>query len=341
MDPNLRTWFETIPLPILIISAEGRVIASNSAADQLIGLGIEGRHHVTVLRQPGMLDAVENTMADGKTRETRYRTEDQLWVATVSGLPPPEGALVTFNDVTEVEEAHEMRRDFVANVSHELRTPLTAVMGFIETMTGPAKGDEAAQTRFLEIMQNEATRMSRLVDDLLSLSRVEATARSRPRDRVELAELCRSAAKALQPIAATAQAELHLSLPDDGITIPGDGDQLHQVLGNLMTNAVKYGASRIDLHLEYKEHVPALTGAVARISVKDDGPGIEEHHIARLTERFYRVDTHRSRAAGGTGLGLAIVKHIVGRHRGRLTIESTPNVGSTFMVDLPISQGLT
>ena len=337
MQEVVRTWFETIPLPILVISAQGRVTASNSAADRLIGVGIEGRHHVTVLRQPGMLDAVENTMADGRTREARYRTENQLWVATISGLPPPDGALVAFNDITEVEVAHEMRRDFVANVSHELRTPLTAILGFIETLSGSARTDEEAQARFLEIMQAEATRMSRLVDDLLSLSRVEASARSRPRDKVDLCALCRSASKAIGPIAARVEGELRLSLLEESLEIPGDPDQIRQVLSNLMENAYKYGATSVDLRLEQKNQVPALTGPVARITVQDDGPGIEEHHIARLTERFYRVDTHRSRAAGGTGLGLAIVKHIIGRHRGRLTIESTPGLGSWFIVDLPLT----
>lgn len=336
MLDQTRTWFETIPLPILVISPQGRVTASNSAADQLVGLGSAGRHHVTVLRQPDILETIEQTMADGRARQSRFRSADQVWIASIQGLPAPDGVLITFNDRTEVEVAHEMRRDFVANVSHELRTPLTAMIGFLDTLTGPAKDDEKARDRFLTIMQSEATRMSRLVDDLLSLTRVEATSRSRPQEREDLSLLCQSVASAMEPIAVAQDATLRLDLQVDEVICSADADQIKQVLTNLIENAVKYGGTNIDLVLERCDQVPALTGPVARLTVADDGPGIAPHHLARLTERFYRVDTHRARDAGGTGLGLAIVKHIVTRHRGRLTIESAPGKGSRFIVDLPL-----
>jgi two-component system phosphate regulon sensor histidine kinase PhoR len=246
--------------------------------------------------------------------------------------------LLCFMDITDLEAASQMRRDFVANVSHELRTPLTALIGFIETLRGPARDDAGARDRFLSIMEGEAGRMNRLVGDLLSLSRVEDDERVRPRDDVDLAEVLDSVVRALKPLADEASVILEQVALEEPLSIVGDQDRLMQVFTNIVENAIKYGASggRVVIEVERLARDPALRGPGARIHVVDFGAGIEEVHLPRLTERFYRADSHRSRALGGTGLGLAIVKHIVNRHRGRLRIESTLGEGSRFTVILPV-----
>ncbi|MGR3547335.1 MAG: sensor histidine kinase, partial [Roseovarius sp.] len=226
--------------------------------------------------------------------------------------------------------------DFVANVSHELRTPLTALMGFIETLQGPARHDQVAIDRFLGIMQSEAARMERLVRDLLSLSRVESEERVRPRDEVNLGQVIGSVLHALRPLARDRACDISFEAPE-GMVVRGNDDQLQQVFTNLVENAIKYGGkdNRITITLERTPRDATLRAPAIVARVRDQGPGIDPLHIPRLTERFYRVDTHRSREMGGTGLGLAIVKHIVNRHRGRLRISSTPGEGSEFSVILP------
>jgi two-component system phosphate regulon sensor histidine kinase PhoR len=245
--------------------------------------------------------------------------------------------LVTFVDITAVEEAGQIRRDFVANVSHELRTPLTAFLGFVETLRGPARDDPAARDRFLAILAREASRMAQLVGDLLSLSRVEADERRRPTERVDLRALAGSVAATLEPLASQSGTEIQLRLPVGPVMAPADPRQIRQVLTNLIDNAIKYGArgGPIEVALSEPAEQPELRRFGIRLSVTDHGPGIATHHIPRLTERFYRVDAHRSREVGGTGLGLAIVKHIVNRHRGRLRIETEVGKGSRFLVVLP------
>jgi two-component system phosphate regulon sensor histidine kinase PhoR len=248
---------------------------------------------------------------------------------------------MTFEDATAAEEAGQIRRDFVANVSHELRTPLTAMIGFIETLRGAARHDQHAQERFLGIMEQEASRMNRLVHDLLSLSRVESEERVRPKARVEIGSLLASVTSALRKIADGQNVRITQIGPDAPTELPGDGDQLFQVFSNLVETAIKYGGpnSEIVMTASSSARDPFLRAPAVRISITDQGPGIDEIHIPRLTERFYRVDNHRSRELGGTGLGLAIVKHIVNRHRGRLRIESKLGEGSTFTVILPTEIG--
>ena len=230
-----------------------------------------------------------------------------------------------------------MRRDFVANVSHELKTPLTSVLGFIETLRGPARDDVETRDRFLGIMEVEARRMNRMVQDLLSLSRVEGQERMRPSDRVDLGRVIRGAVSTLRPVAESAGNALDVRLPEEVRPVSGDPDQLTQVFLNLIENALKYGGAGRPVLVEVTEGEGAggLRGPWICASVHDRGEGIDPRHLPRLTERFYRVDNHRSRAMGGTGLGLAIVKHIVNRHRGRLKITSEPGQGSRFAVYLP------
>ncbi|EYD73532.1 Phosphate regulon sensor protein PhoR (SphS) [Rubellimicrobium mesophilum DSM 19309] len=332
-----------LPIPAVLIGQDERIEATNAAAAQLFGHDGTGRHYITVLRQPATLDVVEGTLRDGQPREGHYLGRDggrdSTWRASARSVAFASGrhVLVTFEDVTAVEEAGQIRRDFVANVSHELRTPLTALLGFLETLRGPARDDPAARERFLGIATREAQRMARLVDDLLSLSQVEAEERRRPTGQVDLRALTASVAASLEPLAGQAGAELRLDLPEARMTVPGDEGQLRQVLTNLVENAIKYGGhgGPVEIALTGPAEEPSLRRNGLRLSVTDRGPGIATHHIPRLTERFYRVDTHRSREVGGTGLGLAIVKHIVNRHHGRLMVESDLGKGSRFTVVLP------
>jgi len=266
------------------------------------------------------------------SRDTSYLARAAP-VASESGI----AVLVSFEDQTVIQDAGNMRRDFVANVSHELRTPLTALLGFIETIRGAARDDPDARERFLLIMKNEANRMNRLVQDLLSLSRVESNERQRPVGSVDIAAILRTAVTSLQPAADENGVKIETVIDGSPAPVPGDADQLTQVFSNLLENAVKYGRKPGTVTVTLTEIVsePMLRGPGLRIDVRDEGEGIDPVHIPRLTERFYRVDSHRSREMGGTGLGLAIVKHIVNRHRGRLRITSELGKGSTFSVILP------
>ena len=249
-------------------------------------------------------------------------------------------AVVTLHDVTELKRAEQMRADFIANASHELKTPLATLTGFIETLRGPARDDAEARERFLAIMDGQATRMTRLVEDLLSLSRIELNEHVLPQGRVALAPLLQHLAEALELRAGERDMTIVLTLPADLPDVQGDRDELAQVFQNLLDNAIKYGrlGTEISVGAATAGRRTASAGrgsaAFVAVAIKDHGDGIPREHLPRLTERFYRVDTARSREMGGTGLGLAIVKHIVNRHRGFLDIESTPGEGSVFTVSL-------
>ena len=241
---------------------------------------------------------------------------------------------MTFHDLTPLRRVEELRADFVANASHELRTPLAALSGFIETLQGPARDDAAARTRFLGIMRAQASRMARLIDDLLSLSRIELSAHVRPDTPVDLVPIVRQVADGLESLARERDVALTLDLPSSPAVITGDRDELLRLFENLIENGLKYGASggKVIVSLAAK---PLSDGGETSVSVKDFGPGIAPEHLPRLTERFYRVDVGDSRAQGGTGLGLSLVKHIVARHGGRLTVESVFGNGATFTVVFP------
>jgi two-component system phosphate regulon sensor histidine kinase PhoR len=240
---------------------------------------------------------------------------------------------VVLSDRSREHAVERMRADFVANVSHELRTPLASLIGFIDTLRGPAANDPPAQQRFLGIMGEQAARMNRLIDDLLSLSRIELIEHQAPSDTVELCELVTRLVAGFEPRLRERSVKLDLRVPDELPAVIGDADQLTQVLQNLLDNAVKYGREGGTVRLDVATAPPGRPGVV--VTVADQGAGIPREHLPRLTERFYRVDTGRSRAAGGTGLGLAIVKHIVNRHRGQLAIESEEGTGTTVTVWLP------
>jgi two-component system phosphate regulon sensor histidine kinase PhoR len=259
-----------------------------------------------------------------------------------SGAPSerPDLVLMTIRDLTQLRRVEEMRADFVANASHELRTPLATLSGFIETLQGSAREDASARERFLAIMKQQATRMARLIDDLLSLSRIELNAHLRPESAVDLVAIVRQVADAMQTLARDRGVEIAVSAPATPVMVPGDRDELLRVFENLVENALKYGAAgkRVEIGVG-SEASEDGRAEEAVVRVRDFGPGIAPEHLPRLTERFYRVDVAHSRAEGGTGLGLAIVKHILNRHQGRLAIDSTLGQGATFAVHLPLTTG--
>ena len=329
-----------LPIAALRIGSDDRIDLLNSGASVLFGAAALGRHFAIPLRQPEILQAIAAARQSGQSVTARMTlpgaTQDTVLDAHVR--PLAQGLAVMFQDLSALAQMDQMRRDFVANVSHELRTPLTSLLGFIETLQGPARADPAAQARFLGIMASEAERMNRLVRDLLHLSRVEAEERVRPDREEDLCDLVRQTVAILRPMADAAQVQLMVSGADVPLILQADRDQMMQVLTNLIENAVKYGSvpgGQVDIDLVADNSLRRPTFC---IHVTDHGDGIDPLHLPRLTERFYRVDGHRSREKGGTGLGLAIVKHIVNRHRGRLVIESEPKKGSRFSVLLPKDQ---
>ncbi|MFT3687593.1 sensor histidine kinase [Paenirhodobacter sp.] len=338
---------DALPFAILLVDHGEKIVQANPVARVMFGEALAGRPFVTVLRQPAIGEALEAALRQGQPGRVRLRLaapgREVSALATVAPMPPDSdlrmprgGAMVSIEDVTAVEEAEAIRRDFVANVSHELRTPLTALMGFIETLRGAAREDPAARDRFLSIMEREASRMNRLVGDLLSLSRVEAEERRRPTAELDLSAVLKGAMQTLQPLAQAQGASLSRMGEEGRLPVQGDPDQLTQVFANLIENAIKYGGGAVEVVVSRIAHEPVLRGPGLKVEVIDHGEGIDEIHLPRLTERFYRVDTHRSREQGGTGLGLAIVKHIVARHRGRLKIESEKGKGARFSVFLPL-----
>ncbi|MCA0272478.1 MAG: PAS domain-containing protein [Proteobacteria bacterium] len=345
MPATVAAVLDAIPMPLVLVDAGQRVLAANDPAAVLFGEGLVGRTAPTFLRHPAFLDGLELCLNEGGRTTARVMAATRAGETHLSVTISPfesegagQGALIAFEDLTAQEQAVSMRRDFVANVSHELRTPLTALVGFIDTLRGAARDDAAARDRFLGIMEREAGRMIRLVNDLLSLSRVESEERRRPDQKVEILSLLKSALVTHREQAEGAGVALTLEAAREAVWIKADGDQLTQVFYNLIENAVKYGGAgkEVKIRLTEIDHEPVLRGPAVKIEFIDRGEGIDALHLPRITERFYRVDAHRSREKGGTGLGLAIVKHIVNRHRGRLRIVSEPGKGSNFMVILPV-----
>jgi two-component system phosphate regulon sensor histidine kinase PhoR len=327
---------EVLPDPLIVVDGDGQVIRANHAAEDAFQTRLTGRDLAAGLRHPQLLNAVDSALNDGERLAAEIAMPPPM-SRNYSALVEPigdrgeGGALIVLHDLTPVRMGERMRADFVANVSHELRTPLSSLLGFVETLRGPARDDSEAQERFLAIMHGQAERMSRLIEDLLSLSRIEMDEHTRPRDDVDLRHVLGNVADMLAMKAADRRMRIDLDIPDSLAPIPGDPDQLTQVFQNLIDNALKYGREEtsVDVGVTVSDD-----GEVA-ISIADHGEGIPSEHLPRLTERFYRVDAARSRQLGGTGLGLAIVKHIVNRHRGHLTIDSEIGKGSRFTIALP------
>ncbi len=341
-DP-LRALVSGLPDPVIALDRDWRVLALNEPARTLAPALRQGEPVSLALRMPELIEAVGRAFARAEEQRFEYseRVPMDRWfqavVMPVRRTPDatkPDLALLTFRDLTTVRRVDEMRADFVANASHELRTPLSALSGFIDTLQGPAREDPSARERFLAIMQQQASRMARLIDDLLSLSRIELNAHRRPDKPVDLVPIIRQVTDGLQTLAHDRGVTVNVETAN-AATVLGDRDELVSLFENLIENAIKYGAAgkRVDIKLapvKGEEGEPEV-----QVSVRDYGPGIDPKHLPRLTERFYRVDVRESRDQGGTGLGLALVKHILNRHRGRLTIESAPGEGATFTVYLP------
>ena len=336
-----------VPDPLILLDERRRIVHANAQAAPFIGVTPEPRDLAAGLRNPEVLAA-----ADAVLRGERARVIDfSLTVPVERQLrarfaridhPSPDGAVavLSLHDITELKRAEQMRADFIANASHELRTPLATLIGFIETLRGPAREDAEARERFLAIMHGQASRMARLVEDLMSLSRIELNEHVMPKDRVALSPLLHQIAETLELRAGERDMSIRLVVPPDLPDVLGDRDELAQVFQNLMDNAIKYGRAGSEITVRAETGLRPTRGsggsenAMVCVAVCDQGEGIPREHLPRLTERFYRVDTARSREMGGTGLGLAIVKHILNHHRGFLEVESTPGVGSVFTVFL-------
>ena len=330
---------ENVPDAVLWVGPDGLVRAANAAARTLLPALRLGHPLSYAVRAPVVLDAVAVATPGAKvrveyaTRVPPERTFDvQITALSLGGAGEAEqgGVMLFFRDLTEARRLERMRVDFIANVSHELRTPLASLVGFIETLQGAARDDAASRERFLGIMRDQAWRMTRLIDDLLSLSRIEMREHVAPNEAVDVRLVATQMLDTLRPMARERGVDLLLACPGEPAWVSGDADELSRVVENLVENAVKYGGSG-----ERVEVAVGRRGGEIELFVRDYGPGIAHEHLPRLTERFYRVDVAESRGKGGTGLGLAIVKHIVSRHRGRLVIESEQGNGAAFRVLLP------
>ena len=348
-----------VPDPLILIDRQRRIIRGNRAAAEFIGPGAEPRDLAAALRNPVLLaaaDAVLRGERAGSVEFTLSVPVERVLRAHLARLANDPGdrnpngrgpgnrpaldgaaAILTLHDVTALKRSEQMRADFIANAGHELKTPLATLIGFIETLLGPAREDAAARERFLGIMREQAARMARLVDDLLSLSRIELNEHVAPTGRVALGALLDEVARGLELRAAERGIRIACALPADLPEVQGDRDELAQIFQNLIDNAVKYARPRSEVAVTGGTATGGPAAGLVRVAVADQGDGIPVEHLQRLTERFDRVDTARSRELGGTGLGLAIVKHILNRHRGRLEIASTVGQGSTFTVWLPAS----
>ena len=338
-----------LPDPLIILSGDRRVLRSNETATGLLGQNLEGRDLALVVRHPAVLEAVDEVLAGRATnREVEFvlrLPQPRDFSLRAAALPRivdnASAAILTLHELTAIKRTEQMRADFVANASHELRTPLATLIGLIETLQGPARDDTDARTRFLGIMQQQAERMARLIRDLLSLSRIELNEHTPPQGLVDLPAVLTNVAEMLEIPAAAKGMRIQIDAADMLPAAIGERDELVQVFQNLVDNAIKYGRPNTTIDVVIRSQPAPTSGPgggsnpALMISVRDHGDGILREHLPRLTERFYRVDSARSRALGGTGLGLAIVKHIINRHRGALTIDSTPGKGSTFTVYLP------
>ena len=328
-----------VPDPLILIDRQRRIVRANAAAAEFIGPAAEPRDLAGALRNPALLAAADAVLAGEAARSVEFTLSVPVervlraHFAPIADSPALDGAtaILMLHDVTTLKRSEQMRADFIANAGHELKTPLASLVGFIETLLGPAHDDADARERFLGIMRQQAGRMTRLVDDLLSLSRIELNEHLAPTGGVDLGPLLEEVVRGLELRAAERHVHIARTLPPDLPQVQGERDELAQIFQNLLDNAIKYGRPNGEVTVTGGiGHGP--TDGMAWLAVADRGDGIPSEHLPRLTERFYRIDTGRSRELGGTGLGLAIVKHIVNRHRGQLEIASRLGHGSTFTV---------
>jgi two-component system phosphate regulon sensor histidine kinase PhoR len=365
---ELAPLLEGLPDPALLVDGEGRIVSSNAAVRRQMHFEARGQFLTSILRHPDVLEAVQGAVRDGVTRAVEYETPAQVDRHTRCYVAPvtwgtDRAAMLVFHDQTSRISTERMRADFLANASHELRTPLASLTLLIETLSGPARDNTADRDRFLAMMQVQADRMRRLIDDLLSLSRIELDEHVPPSDRADLGNVAREVADSLAPVLKERNVTLDLRVPDDPVRVVGERFQLTQVLQNLVDNAVKYtsdgGAVTIEVAASGdREEVSAQAGrrweeagrialltpaaaanrSYAYVRVEDSGPGVAKRFLPRLGERFFRVEREMGAERGGTGLGLAIVKHIINRHRGGFLIESVPGRGSAFAAYVELAE---
>ncbi|MEO3415163.1 ATP-binding protein [Roseovarius sp. CAU 1744] len=345
---NLQKVIDGISVPVMVLDNDLHISIANKAAfacfsELKTGAGLERLGDIDCDIDTLLGETLANRGSASITIVTdeTFQREFLVSVATVADLAdfPEPTLVVTFEDQTPLRVAKSMRSDFVANVSHEIRSPLTAISGFVETLQGDASDDPEARKLFLELMEKEVARMTNLVSDLLSLSKVEAKERRAPKNPLDLNQVIDQAVESVASLARKRGKALECQVAPSLPSIRGKRDDLARALINLLENAINYSRETGKITLAAglaPEDNPLGTEAV-HVSVRDEGEGIPANEIPRLTERFYRVDKSRSRNVGGTGLGLAIVKHILVRHRGVLTIESTVGKGSTFTAYLPVA----
>ncbi len=334
-----RSLLNSIPVPLLVISGNGKIAYANIAALEFSDRINIGDHYTIAFRSAELIEAVNAVFTYDVPRRLDFTVSgtslvyqaDILSISDPMAFSDDARLIVKFEDKTQAVRDAQARADFVANASHELRTPLASILGYVETLQGNAKDDPTAQERFLGIIDRQASRMLRLVEDLMSLSRIESDETVLPTAEVDVAEAFAESASVLQPAARKAGVTLTVDPATARAMVRGDRDQLMQVGINLIDNAIKYAGAPGEVRVRYMEDDPDWIG----ISVEDNGAGIAREHLARLTERFYRINTAASRENGGTGLGLAIVKHIVNRHRGTMNITSEPGEGTRVLVRLP------
>jgi len=346
---SMEDVFDALPDAVVMLDADHRVVRANMAARGLFGRNLTGRDVSGLVRHPPILEALDQIGDGGRELEFSLPIPvERRFIVSIRPLPGDlagnAAILISFHDITTIRRMEQMRADFVANASHELRTPLSSLIGFIDTLRGPAHDDAEARDRFLGIMSEQATRMARLIEDLLSLSRIELNEHSQPSQAVDVRRVITSVIEGLEQKAEAHNVTLTVAAPKTLPTVRGEPDELTQVFQNLIENAVKYTLpdTEVTVSVAALERGPVnmpkeAQGPVVAVAVRDRGEGIAQDHIPRLTERFYRVDSARSRKMGGTGLGLAIVKHVMNRHRGVMTIDSSLGLGSVFTVYLPAS----
>lgn len=342
---------ENLTDPLLFLNKNETILLANKSAVEMFGTDVINQKVSDVLFDSEALSAISKAIETGVSDTVEFavihpRPKSYLLRIHVhEKISPTMGddrtynrtLLLTIYDITSIREAERMRVDFVANVSHELRTPLASILGFVETLQGPAKDDQHASERFLKIMQDEASRMLRLIEDLLSLSHIERDAHIPPDEKISLNKIIDGVVETLNIRLAARNMTTSFEHKDYADHITGDRDQLTQVFQNLIDNAIKYGAENTNIEIEISRSEDEETNIqYANVSIKNLGAGIATEHIARLTERFYRVDTARSRSLGGTGLGLAIVKHIIQRHEGKLSFESQVGEYTLATIKLPL-----
>jgi len=343
LSKDILLVLDAVDEPILLLDEDRAIIHANRPAQEAFGSNLIGRALVRVLRHPDVLNCLERVLAGERKTDTRIRLAPPRQVTynvTMVNLGASSPAVaIAMRDVSPLLEAAQMRSDFVANVSHELRSPLTTLAGLIETLKGAARDDAEARDRFLDIMEREARRMDRLIGDLLSLSDVEGQERVLPTDLVDVSQVIAGVLGTFKERPEVPARDLIFETKGQQHMVVGDSDQLTQVFQNLIENAVKYSrpGGPVKVEIDLLDQAIGFPGEVWAIHVTDQGDGIPPEHLPRLTERFYRVDSGRSREIGGTGLGLAIVKHIVNRHRGQLKISSKRGEGTRITALLPVA----